>query len=69
MKVCELPDSLGLLCIGNEVLKMGLDGLLWLVEVGGQFNKFDKKYKVSQSDGLYIMDVIWRLRQLKKAAG
>ena len=44
---------------------MGLEGLLWLVEVGGEFNKFDKQFKHGQSDGLYIMDMIWRLRQLK----
>jgi len=36
------------------------------VEIGGQFNKFDKKYKNRQTDGLYIMDIIWKLRQMKK---
>jgi len=37
-----------------------------MVELGGQFNKFDKKVKSNQSDGLYILDVIWKLRQMKK---
>lgn len=40
-----------------------------LVESGGEFNKFDKKFKKKQSDGLYIMDMLWRLRQMRKESG
>jgi hypothetical protein len=37
-----------------------------VVELGGEFNKFDKRTKSKQSDGLYILDIIWKLRQMKK---
>ena len=69
LRLSEQPDTVSMVCVGNsvsEALKMGLEGLLWLKDVGGEFNAFDKRYKKGQSDGLYINDMIWRLRQLKK---
>jgi hypothetical protein len=58
-----------MVCFGRDegsVVRQCLEGLSFLVEIGGEFNKFDKKFKSRQSDGLYIMDIIWKLRQLKK---
>ena len=43
-----------------------LEGLTGTVELGGEFNKFAKGSKNKNSDGLYILDIIWKLRQLKK---
>lgn len=48
------------------VLKEVLEGLNAIVEVGKEFKKFAKGAKVGQCDGLYILDIIWKLRQLKK---
>ena len=68
----EGPEVVSLVGWAGEeggALKWCLEGLRVLVESGGEFNKFDKKYKNRQSDGLYIMDVLWKLRQMRKEAG
>lgn len=36
-----------------------------LVDIGGKFNQFDKKCVNTQdlkTDGLYMMDILWKLR-------
>ena len=62
------PDALSVLSLvsfaGDEVLSGGTAGA---GGKQGEFNKFDKKYKNKQiDDGLYIMDFLWKLRQLRK---
>ena len=47
-------------------MREALEVLTTTVELGGQFNKFDKKTRNKNSDGLYILDIIWKLRQVKK---
>jgi hypothetical protein len=44
---------------------MCIDAISFLVETGGKFYQFDKKYvgaKELKSDGLYMMDILWKLR-------
>jgi hypothetical protein len=63
------PKVVSLVCFGQDepaVVRLCLEGLRFLVENGGEFNKFDKKYKKGQTDGLYIMDIIWKMRQVRK---
>ncbi len=58
-----------LVCFGQDeagAVRLCLEGLRFLVEKGGEFNKFDKKYKKGQTDALYIMDIIWKMRQVRK---
>ena len=62
-------DAISILTVGKDeatVMKEALEVLTTTVELGGQFNKFDKKTKNKNSDGLYILDIIWKLRQVKK---
>jgi hypothetical protein len=68
----DVPSVVSLVCFSAEesgVVRHCLEGLRFLVESGGEFNKFDKKFKNNQSDGLYIMDIIWKMRQVKKEVG
>lgn len=51
----------------KKCLKYALDGLTFLTESGEQTNKFDKKVERRKYDCLYIHDVIWRLREIKKS--
>jgi hypothetical protein len=57
-----------LVCGKDEgwVLREALEALTAVVEIGGPFNKFAKGVGTTQCDGLYMLDIIWRLRQLKK---
>jgi hypothetical protein len=44
---------------------MSIEAISFLVETGGKFYQFDKKYmegKDSKTDGLYMMDILWKLR-------
>ena len=45
---------------------MSLDALTFLIDSGGEFNKFDKKSKTKRSDGLYIMDILWKRIKIGK---
>lgn len=65
----DAPSVVSLVSIAGDesgAMRHCLEGLRVLVESGGEFNKFDKKFKSKQSDGLYIMDMLWRVRQLRK---
>jgi hypothetical protein len=64
------PQALSLICIAshdNIAVRMCLDAFNFLVDTGGEFNKFDKRCKNIKTDGLYLLDIIWRLRQIKKS--
>ena len=39
----------------------------FLIDIGGKVNKFDKKIERKyKTDCLYINDIIWKLREIKK---
>ena len=62
-------DALSVFGVGRDqqmVVRDVLEGLNAVVDVGGQFNKFDRKIKNKQCDGLYLLDIIWKMRQIKK---
>lgn len=62
------PSMLGLITFSNSEyhsIKLCIDAISLLVELGGKFNQFDKKYlgcQDSKTDGLYIMEILWKLR-------
>jgi hypothetical protein len=62
------PSVLSLLVFSSsefQSIKMCIDAISFLVETGGKFYQFDKKYmeaKDSKTDGLYMMDILWKLR-------
>lgn len=62
------PTVLGLIVFSNsefQSIKMCIDAISFLVDVGGKFNQFDKNYigsKDLKTDGLYMMDILWKLR-------
>ena len=62
-------DSISILSVAKDehsAIKDVLDTLTATVDLGGEFNKFDKRTRNKHSDGLYILDIIWKLRQMKK---
>lgn len=62
------PSMLGLISISTseiQSIKLCIDAISLIVEMGGKFNQFDKKYmgaQDSKTDGLYVMDILWKLR-------
>ncbi len=59
---------LGLITFSNseyQSIKLCVEAISLLVELGGKFNQFDKKcmsIKDLRTDGLYMMDILWKLR-------
>ena len=65
----QRPDVLSLVVFSRsqrKAIKYALDGLNFLAESGEKTNKFDKRVERRNYDCLYIHDIIWKLREIKK---
>ncbi len=53
-------------------MKSCIEAIAFLIEIGGKFSQFDKKYleifngEQFRIDGLYMMEILWKLRDIKK---